>query len=195
MPTNALENPLVIPVLGLLAESPQHVYQMTTTLSTERGVTTTRATVQSLLGAMVRAEWVAVLRTEQAGNRPARTIFQITPIGWRALSERVDVAIRNPDVPLTPFLAALGYLGALQPNEAIDALRDRIDHIEAQLSRMEDRYRAARDEGRVARLHLIETEFAAFQMRNEIAWLSSIVGEIESGILTWPREPEKEISQ
>jgi len=193
MPANTLDNPHLIPVLGLLAESPAHVYQIASTLSQERGIPVSRASIGRLMEAMQREGWVAPLRTEQSGNRPVRTVYHITGKGWAALARQVNQYIRNPEVHISHFIGALSYLGAVKPGTAIDALHQRIKRLKETSRQLEqDRISATQSQG-ITRLHLIEIEYVVHQIGSEIHWLDSLANEITSGSITWPTHahPEK----
>ncbi|MFJ6669925.1 helix-turn-helix transcriptional regulator [Actinosynnema sp. NPDC091369] len=188
MPRRALDNPLVLAVLGLLVEHPSHPYQMLTDLrarDANRAAAINRGTLYDVVEALVAAGWVAPRGTERTGNRPERTVYALTDAGHAELVRRLDGQIRTPQREFTQFLGAVAYLGALGPDGAVDALTERA-------RRLSDRITADADHladvlaGGVPRLHVIEAEYALAQARAELAWIGSVVDEVRAGSLPFP---------
>ncbi|MFI9010458.1 helix-turn-helix transcriptional regulator [Actinosynnema sp. NPDC053489] len=189
MPRRALDNPLVLAVLGRLLEQPAHPYQLLTDLRTRGGdqaAVINRGTLYDVVEALAAAGWIAPRGTERAGNRPERTVYALTDLGHSELVRRLDELIRTPHREFTRFLGAVAHLGALGPDGAVAALAERArrltDRIAADERRLADVLAAG-----VPRLHVIEAEYALAQSRAELAWLGSVADEIRAGSLTWPR--------
>lgn len=187
MPRRALDNPLVLAVLGLLLESPTHPYQMLTDLRARgenRAAAINRGTLYDIVEALVGAGWVAPQGTQRAGNRPERTVYALTDAGRAELVSRLDHQIRTPRREFTQFTGAVAHLGALGPTGAAEALTERARRLSDLI---------AADEGRLAealadvpRLHVIEAEYALGQARAELAWTTAVVDGIRTGSLAWP---------
>lgn len=180
MPTNALANPLVLPILGLLAERPRHPYALFSELRSRYAYVGVRnSTVYTLLKTLVEAGWL--------GSRPGsadRQEFLLTSPGRRALAERVDHELRDGDLAdRTAFMTALAYLGILTPAAAASALQSRADRIRHE----EERLTHSLDEaGGIPELHMIETHFYRGQLHHERTWLGTTIQRIRSGTLAWP---------
>lgn len=188
MPRRALDNPIVLAVLGLLLEQPAHPYQMLSELrerSDSHAAAITRGTLYNTVAAMAEADWVSALGQQRSGNRPERTVYELTPSGRAELVRRLDSQIRNPEREFSRFLGAVTYLGALGPDGAAEALTERAGRL---------RERTAADEGRLAealaagapRLFVIEAEYALCLARAETAWIDAVLDDIRTGALTWP---------
>ncbi|GAB3569622.1 PadR family transcriptional regulator [Amycolatopsis endophytica] len=187
MPRRALDNPLVLAVLGLLLEAPSHPYQMLAELrarSESRAKAINRGTLYDVVEALVAAEWLVPQGVERSGNRPERTVYTLTEVGRRELIRRLDAQIREPRREFTEFLGAVTYLGALGPDGAVDALTARARRLSERIEADEARLSAALDT--VPRLHVIEAEYALHIARAELAWIEGLIGEIHAGSLTWP---------
>jgi len=188
MPRRALENPLVLAVLGLLLESPMHPYQMLSELRTRsenRARTVNRGTLYDVVEALTAAGWIEPHSVERDGNRPERTVYTLTSSGRDEVVRRLDGQIRQPRREFTEFLGAVTYLGALGPDGAIDALTERARRLAARCDTDQSRLREAHAGG-VARLHVVEAEYALHQTHAELAWIHGIIDDIRSGSLTWP---------
>jgi len=188
MPRRALDNPIVLAVLGLLLEQPMHPYQMLSELrerSDSHAAATTRGTLYNTVGAMADAGWVAAQGQERAGNRPERTVYELTQPGREELVRRLDSQIRTPQREFSQFLGAVSHLGALGPDGAADALTERAERLRQRTDEDEKRLAEALAGG-VPRLFVIEAEYALSLARAEAAWIDAAVEDIRTGTLAWP---------
>lgn len=188
MPRRALDNPLVLAVLGLLLEHPTHPYRMLTDLRARggnRAAAINRGTLYDVVEALVTAGWVAPQGTERTGNRPERTVYALTDAGHDELVRRLDSQIRTPRREFTQFLGAVAHLGALGPIGAVEALTERGHRLSARIAADERALADVLASG-VPRLHVIETEYALGQARAELAWIDTVVDDIRAGSLIWP---------
>jgi DNA-binding PadR family transcriptional regulator len=138
-------------LLGLLAESPHHGYELTKAFTPG----TTLADIAHLEPSMLYAHvkkleqrgWVAS-EVEQQESRPARRILSITPAGRveleRWLSEPVD---KTRDIRLD-FLLKLYFVRTLAPDRTAALLREQrvlceafVDSLESQLAGETDDFR------------------------------------------------------
>lgn len=188
MPRRALDNPLVLAVLGLLLEHPAHPYQMLTDLRARGGNRATainRGTLYDVVEALVSAGWVEPQATERTGNRPERTVYALTDTGHDELVRRLDSQVRTPRREFTQFSGAAAHLGALGPIGAVEALTERGQRLSARIAADERDLAEVLASG-VPRLHVIETEYALCQARAELAWIDVVVDDIRAGSLIWP---------
>jgi DNA-binding PadR family transcriptional regulator len=176
-------------VLGLLMECPMHPHAMAVTLR-ERGLDRvfklTTGSLYDVVRALERTGWIASRETVRVGARPERTIYQHTALGRERFVRWVDELIRVPADEYPKFLSAVSYLGALGPDGAVAALRERADGVRASLREIQQGYREVLQAGDVPRLFVVEAEYAARMQEAELAWIEDIVDDIETGRLTWP---------
>jgi DNA-binding PadR family transcriptional regulator len=188
MPRRALENPLVLAVLGLLLETPMHPYQMLAELtnrSESRAAAITRGSLYDIVDALTSAGWVCEQGRQREGNRPERTVYALTQAGRDELVRRLDSQIRHPRREFTEFLGAVSYLGALGPAGAVDALTERARRLRERTEADERRLAEALTGG-VPRLYVIEAEYALRLAHSELAWIDAVVDDIRTGTLAWP---------
>ncbi|MER5473567.1 helix-turn-helix transcriptional regulator [Streptomyces sp. NPDC002935] len=188
MPRRALDNPIVLAVLGLLLEQPSHPHQMLAELrkrSDNHAALVTRGTLYNTVAALTDAGWLASQGQQRSGNRPERTVYALTRAGYDELVRRLDSQIRNPEREFSQFLGAVTYVGALGPNGAAEALTERALRLQERTSADEERLSDALAAG-VPRLHVIEAEYALCLARAEMAWIASVIDDIRTGSLTWP---------
>jgi len=193
MPKRALDNLLVLAIMGLLTERPMHPYEMGLVLRERRRDTyyrLTTGTLYSLVGALDDAGWIEQQATVQDSARPERTIFRLTATGLAEFRQRVDVSLRALSPDSSRFIVAVSYLGILSPGQAIDALGERAVHLEQSIRVHRTHLVTATGVHRVARLHMIEVEYILHQLTAELAWVRKISTEIENGTLIWPTQPQ-----
>ncbi|MEV0401739.1 PadR family transcriptional regulator [Actinoallomurus sp. NPDC050550] len=194
MPRSA-DNPLGLAVMGLLMERPMHPYEMASVLR-ERGkdasVRINRGSLYDVVAALEREGWITPRERFQEGNRPARTVYALTETGRAVFVERLDEQIRNPRREFPVFLTAVAYLGALGPDGARAALRERADRLRAAIADDERALNDALRSGEVPRLFVIEADYALHMARSELAWVEATAEQIVTGALPWPEHRDDE---
>ncbi|MPY30037.1 PadR family transcriptional regulator [Streptomyces adustus] len=194
MPRRALDNPIVVAVLGLLLEQPSHPHQMLAELrrrSDNHAAAITRGTLYNTVAALTEAGWLASQGRQRSGNRPERTVYALTEEGRHELVRRLDFQIRNPEREFTQFLGAVTYLGALGVSGAEKALAERARRLRQRTAADEERLAEALATG-VPRLHVIETEYALCLARAEETWIGSVIDDLRTGALTSPTGAAKD---
>lgn len=168
MPTSALANPLVLPILGLLAEQPRHAYALFSQLRSRYAYLAVRnATVYTLLNTLVETGWLSP-RSESTDRQE----FSLTSAGRHALADRVTHELQDGDLAeRSAFLTALAYLGIVTPDAAASALQRRADRIQHEETRLAHALEEASD---IPELHMIETHFYRDQLHHERAWLKVV---------------------
>lgn len=189
MPLRATDNPLVLPLLGLLLEQPRHPYALLTGLRDRyRHLRVRTGSVYTLVGSLQEAGWIEPVGREARPADKSRTDFQLTPAGVGEIRDRVATNLEDADPSnAMNFLTALAYIGILDRNEAaailgrrIDALRSRADELEQALHTAE-----------TAPVHMVEVALAASQTRHDIAWLDNLSTQITDPDYEWPNEAPK----
>ncbi|GIH92585.1 PadR family transcriptional regulator [Planobispora siamensis] len=185
----AVSNPLGLAVVGLLMESPMHPHAMAATLR-ERGLDRvfklTTGSLYDVVRALERAGWIESLETVRVGARPERTVYRYTALGREQFVRWVDELVRVPAEEYPKFLSAVSYLGALGPDGAVAALRERAGQVRASLEELRREHREVLRAGEVPRLFVVEAEYAVRMQEAELAWIEEIAGDIETGRLAWP---------
>lgn len=194
MPLRAVDNPLVLPLLGLVVEGRRHPYAMLTELrSRYRHLRVRTGTVYTLLKSLEEAGWLSSAAEQDtgagAGGRAAgapRTVYALTPAGAAELRRRVvaDLADVGPEAEQR-FVTALAYLGSLDREQAVATLAGRRDALQARAAELEAALHAAP----VPEIFMIEVAYLLSRTRHDLAWLDEAVTRIRSGGLSWPTAP------
>ena len=188
MPRRALDNPIVLPVLGLLLEQPTHPHQMLAELrrrSDAHAAAITRGTLRNTVAALTEGDWLAPLERQRSGNRPERTVYALTDAGREELVRRLDSRIRTPKRGFSRFLGAVARLGALGRDGSVEALTERGPRLRERTAEDERQLGNALAAG-VPRMHVIEAEYAPSLERAETAWVDSVIEELRSGASASP---------
>jgi DNA-binding PadR family transcriptional regulator len=184
----ALQSPLSIVVLGLLAEQPQHPYAMRV-LIRERGHERIAgrggASLYDTVRRLERAGLVEAEQTEREGRRPERTVYRITASGGRELAAWVREALADPE-RTGQFPAALSFMYVLGADEAIAHLQARADTLGELVERADAAIAAALGAG-VPSIFLSEERHAQSQRRAERQWIDDFITQVHHGDLRWPQ--------
>ncbi len=178
MPTSALDNPLVLPILGLLVERPRHSYAVFAELRRRYLYLHVRnATVYTLLDTLKAARWI-----EARPDRDHESL-RTTGAGAVALAERVEAEIRSRDLTGGPsFMAALAYLSIMPAAGAAEALDARAAALTGEAQRLQETL----DATDAPEVHMIEVHYLLARLRHDREWLTATAQRIRAGDLTWP---------
>jgi DNA-binding PadR family transcriptional regulator len=127
--------------------------------------------VGSLYAALHRMELeglVAVVRREQDGRRPARTVYAITELGRATLAEARRAALAEATLP--PMAIDLAIAFGREPDAAV--LRDALDRRRQSFEAIRDRLRT-RHEGRTATT-VAAIRHLEHRVEAELAWMAEL---------------------
>lgn len=175
-------NPLALAVLTVLWNEPMHPYRIMQVLEQQRKHDEVRITVGSLYNvveSLTKHGLIDVVGSEQAGQRPLRTVYAATDAGIEEATGWVQDLLAYPADEYPKFMAGLSFLAFLPPPEVVDLLRSRIQRLEATAEEVETALR----QSLVPHILLVEKEYAAALAHAEIAFVRSLIDRIESGAL------------
>jgi DNA-binding PadR family transcriptional regulator len=181
VPLRATDNPLVLPLLGLLLEQPRHQYALLAGLRERyRHLRVRTGSVYTLVGSLQEAGWI----TPSTASAPP-VVFRLTPEGTKEVRRRVVTDIEDADPANSArFITALAYIGILDRASAVAALTARVAALDAWAADLE----RAVDTSGLAPIFMVEASFAASQTRHEIAWLEAFTAQIRDPSYDWPAE-------
>jgi DNA-binding PadR family transcriptional regulator len=190
-------NPLALAVLALLFERPMHPYEMAATLKErhkEESIKLRYGSLYTVIDALVKRGDVLARATSREGNRPERTVYELTPSGLDELRDWMRDLLRHPAKEFTQFEAGLSLLPVLPPEEAVSLLRDRALHLSGKVWQMEGQLAelAQHEIGVMTRqnlpeplarqkfppLFVVESEFRLAMVRAELAFVNELVRRI-----------------
>jgi DNA-binding PadR family transcriptional regulator len=185
MPLRATDNPLVLPLLGLLFESPRHQYALLAELRDRYGLRARTGSVYTLVRSIQEAGWIEQAEGDLTSEKSRPVVFRVTPAGQAEFTRRVVADLTDTDPSnATRFVTALAYIGILDRATAIATLTIR---IEALRRRAEEWERSVETSG-ISPILMIETDFVASQTRHDIAWLEQFIIQADDPAYPWPTD-------
>jgi DNA-binding PadR family transcriptional regulator len=191
-------------ILGTLAASgPLHGHQIRHQAQTDRTETWTDIQVGSVYGALKRLaneDLIREVRTERVGNRPERTVYEITPEGRRSLAALHDSALRELDRHYDPFDLALAQARDIPVEHLEQVVENRLGAYRVQLATQRQAAEQAdpylNEAERMVIQHLLERTEAEIRWHTELAArVEKIAADFAKGIgspqqLTTPHPEE-----
>jgi len=185
MSRRKVSNPLALAVLACLYERPMHPYEIASTLrerhkddSIKLNYGSLYSVVESLKGHTLIVEQ----QTAREGNRPERTVYEITDPGRLELIDWLSELLCRPVKEFTQFEAGLSLLPVLPPNDVKSLLEERCRRLEVEI----EQYRSLRklvSSERVPRLFWIESEYRVTLRQAELNWTRGLIADLDSGSL------------
>jgi DNA-binding PadR family transcriptional regulator len=185
VPRDALDNPLVLPLLGLLIEQPGHPYDLSTRLADRyRHLDVRRSSVTTLAKSMAAAGLVQAQRRRRVAGRPTRTPYELTDAGYEHVRTRVARDIVSARAGSKAFMLAISYVGVLPPGAATKALRRRLTALRLELTTVS----AAHS---LPEYQMLEVSYWRQLLQSEIDWVETLRGRLVAGEIDWPVCPTR----
>jgi DNA-binding PadR family transcriptional regulator len=184
MARRKISNPLALAVLACLYERPMHPYEMATTMRTrnkDESVKLNYGSLYSVVDALHRGGLIESQETTREGRRPERTVYRITDSGVHELLDWLGELLSTPVKEYTQFEAGLSFLPVVTPADAVALLGARVNRLDMELTGRNS-VRARLGE-HIPRLFSVEYEYKSMLLEAELAWLRTLVSDIESGAL------------
>jgi DNA-binding PadR family transcriptional regulator len=185
-------NALSLAVLTLLFEKPMHPYEMSTTLrqrQKEESIRLNYGSLYAVVESLRKKELISAREAVREGNRPERTVYELTDSGASAMHDWLTEMLRDPSPQFTDFEAALSLMGAIPPAEALELLRLRLQALRI-ASNQYDGLRQHIPEAFPA-LFLVEGDYSEALRRAEIAFVEKLVADLDhdrlGGMDVWRR--------
>jgi DNA-binding PadR family transcriptional regulator len=178
-------NPLALAVLVCLYEKPMHPYEVAQTLRARAKQESVRLNYGSLYAVVESLEkkgFIKATGTVREGKRPQRTVYAITDEGSLEMTDWLTELIGTPNKEYPAFMAGLSFLPALDPDDALAALRHRAEMLTVKLAAQRGVEKAARDAG-LPRIFGLEAEYEEGQLVAELRFVTSLADEMENGTL------------
>ena len=178
-------------ILGTLAASgPLHGHQIRHQAQSDRTEQWADVHVGSVYGALKRLAnegLVREVRTERVGNRPERTVYEITREGQRALAAVRDEALHELTHPNDPFDLALAQSRDLPEETLTQIVAHRLAGFRVRESSVRHRAETAdpylNEAERMIIRHLIERAAAEVRWHEELLGrMPKIAADFEAGI-------------
>lgn len=125
-------------VLGLVAEMPRHGYQLEQVIE-QRGMREwTQIGFSSIYFVLGKLEKAGLVRAKKAAGARAKKTYSATAGGCRVLAAQSLAALRDVRPNHSPVLLGMAHWPVLERGAALEALRQRVEIIRAELGRLEN---------------------------------------------------------
>jgi DNA-binding PadR family transcriptional regulator len=185
VPVKNRANPLALAVLVVLAERPSHPYEIATTLRQRQKHETVRLNYGSLYGvveSLERRGLIEAQETKRSGRLPERTIYRLTDSGLIELHDWLTDLLSTPVKEYPAFQAALSFLPAVPPDDAVALLTERAHRLQAELAQAAATRELAHKAG-LPRLFWVEAEYYMVLLEAELGYVRQLAADIKSGAL------------
>jgi len=185
VPRWSRSNPLALAVLVCLYEKPMHPYEVAQTLrarAKEQSVRLNYGSLYAVVESLEKKGFIKATGTVREGKRPQRTVYEITEVGSLEMTDWLTELVGTPTKEYPAFMAGLSFLPALDPDDALGALRRRAEALTMRLVSMRGAMQAARDAG-LPRIFELESEYEERVVTAELAFVKALVEEMDNGTL------------
>jgi DNA-binding PadR family transcriptional regulator len=178
-------NLLALAILAVLVPGrPMHPYQMATVLrktGKDHDMRIKWGSLYTVVQNLDKHGFIQATGSDRQGRRPERTTYAITHAGRAELQDWLRELVAVPAPEPSRFEAALSVLGVLSPDETTALLDQRLRALDEDIAA---RQAMLEQTGRhVARMFLIEAEYALAMRRAEAEWVRELLAELAHGTL------------
>ena len=173
-------NPLALAVLVLLYERAMHPYEMAATLRERRkeeSIKLRYGSLYTVIELLVKAGFIAPKKTSREGNRPERTVYQISNAGEAEMRGWMREILSTPTKEYPRFEAGLSLLPALPPDEVTDVLETRVEFLKKDIEQIKAGLQQAKAMELPA-LFSIESEYRLAGLETELDFVAKLIERI-----------------
>lgn len=175
-----LSNPLALAVMVLLYERPMHPYEMAATLrerKKENSIKLRYGSLYTVIDLLVKSGFIIEKTTTREGNRPERTIYDITKAGEAEMHNWLREILSTPVKEYPRFEAGLSLLPALPPEEASDVLETRLEFLKQDIAQLKAGL-AQSEAMALPALFAVESEYELALLQTELHYVQKLIERI-----------------
>ena len=196
MSRRRVNNPLALAVLGCLGERPMHPYEISSTLrhrGKEQSIKLNYGSLYSVVAALEKHGLIAEREKVREGNRPERTVYEITQAGADEFEDWLSELLSTPSTDPSSLESALSLIGGLPPDEAARLLEERVSRLDLERRSLGAANDWSREQG-LPEIFLVESTFREAMLAAERDYVAHLAAQIRSsslgGVKTWRRMHE-----
>jgi DNA-binding PadR family transcriptional regulator len=185
MSRRKVSNPLALAALACLYERPMHPYEIASTLRERHkddSIKLNYGSLYSVVESLKNHALITEQETERQGNRPERTVYQITAAGRLELIDWLSELLCRPTKEFTRYEAGLSLVPVLPPKDVTALLEERCRRLTVEIEQYRNLRKLISSE-RVPRLFWIESEYRIALREAELNWTRGLIVDIQSGAL------------
>jgi len=175
-------NPLAFAVLGSLGERPMHPYEISTMLKTRGKDTSIKlnyGSLYSVVAALEKHGFIEAVETLRDGNRPERTVYDITEAGRLEFQDWLTELLGTPEKEFSQLEAGLAYLPAFPPHRVVQLLDQRSAALDEEIMQIENVH-ASMEAVKFPRIFWVESELRLALLKAQADFVRHLAQEIRT---------------
>ncbi|MDN5796353.1 MAG: PadR family transcriptional regulator [Intrasporangium sp.] len=193
MSRRRVNNPLALAVLSCLGERPMHPYEISSTLrhrGKEQSIRLNYGSLYSVVASLEKHGLITAREKVRAGNRPERTVYEITQAGSEEFEDWLSELLSTPSNDPSSLESALSLIAGLPPDEAARLLEERVSRLDLELRALGASNDWSREQG-LPEIFLVESTFREAMLAAERGYAAELAAQIRSsslgGVKVWRR--------
>lgn len=182
-------SPLALAILGLLEIEPMHPYKIQQLIKKwgkdEFINVGQRASLYKMITRLLESGLIAEQGSSKETPYPEKTSYVLTALGRESSRAWLLKMLSEPRNEFPEFPAALSFMMVLQPEQVVEALRQRLPAVQARIAQLEENLAATDQIPLFARAALIESEYAHVLAVAERDWLEKVIVDFDAGQISW----------
>jgi DNA-binding PadR family transcriptional regulator len=183
-------NLLALAVLSYLTQKPMHPYELGRTLREHgdaRSIKFNHGSLYMVVHQLEKAGYVVEQETTRAGGRPERTVYAITDAGRKEQQDWLRELVEMPQHEYPQFVAALAFIAALPPEDAVELLGRRLRRLATQRTEIRGLVDTTLAAG-VHPLFLVEEDLRLALLDTESGFVERLIKQITHPETGWGRQ-------
>ena len=170
-------------ILGLLQERPLYGYELKQIIEERMGDWTSIAfgSIYFALSKLAEEGFVEKIATEQEGNRPSRSIYQVTDAGRAEFLRLLRQVWSEPERHYFALDIVLAFMEALPVEEVKGCLRGRVAQLEAVIQHVTAHRAEQLAEEETPRLAAAIFDHSLVHFQAELDWTQDLLDKVERG--------------
>ena len=175
---------------------PYEMYQLLIQRREDRVVKVRPGSLYHTVHWLENHEMVRPMSTEREGNRPERTIYEITDHGESMLTDRVAEMLAAPVNEYPEFPLAIGEAHNLPRATVIELLTRRLALLKADLSEIEEVISAV-EARELEPMYWLNLSYSRAIQVAEVKWLQQLLTDLDTNVIRWPKngQPKQLVSK
>ncbi len=170
-------------ILGLLRDQPLHGYEIKQVIEEHMGDWTSIAfgSIYFALGKLSAEGLIEMIATEKTGNRPSRSIYQITEAGRAEFLRLLREVWSEPERQYFAIDIGLAFMNALPLDEIKVCLQRRVAEMEGALQYLDSHQQEQMLQPDIPLSAVAIFEHSRAHLAAELSWMRAVLKKIEQG--------------
>ena len=170
-------------ILGLLRDQPLHGYEIKQIFEEHMGDWTSIAfgSIYFALGKLSEEGLIEMVATEKKGNRPSRSVYQITKAGRSEFLRLLKEVWNEPERQYFAIDVGLAFMNALPVDEIEGYLHKRVAQLESTLKYLDSHQQEQMSQPDIPGSAVAIFEHSRAHFSAELSWTKDVLKKIKRG--------------